>query len=441
LRCDGPFQGGAESLRWDAIAQAATAVLDLPAASAAPGAPDMPRWMPGRMEWLLVAPAAGRGRALMRRLPDGETRDAIVDGLRQRLGARWVGERVPLEQARRQFRLSGRGDTLKVVALVASVLAILFLMLMGAAVLASPVFSFPAIVVFGAWCLHCGLRGLRDALQITNMPTAKVVSAAMGLVELQGRAVTDCPVAAGASGRPSLWWDAAVDVWHAEKKGEGEWRQVLARHGGNADTVVLQDATGRVPVWLRDADLLLREHRWECGKDALPEAGRALLAAAGLRWDGSRRIRVRERRLEADGPLYVLGTLDDAGRLGATATADTGLAGRLRSLRSGAWRPALLQKLPMPVRAPMTVALLYLDMLFGLGRGGERPLRPGDAAAPPTLDAGALLVWKGTQGRPLIVADQPETQAVTQLRKRSLWFVAVGIGVLCWCLHELLKLF
>jgi hypothetical protein len=339
------------------------------------------------------------------------------------------------------FGPHSRWNGLKVALLVLSVLAILFLMLLGVAVLASPVFSFPAITALGAWCLYRGLRGMSDALQITNMPTAKVVSAAMGLVELQGCAVTDRPVAAGASGRPSLWWDAAVEVWHAEKKGEGEWRQVLARHGGSADTLVLQDATGRVPVWLRDVDLLLQEHRWESGKDGLPVAGQALLASAGLRWDGGRQIRVRERRLPADAPLYVLGTLDEASRLSAPGQPESGPASWLRALRTGAWRPAFLKLLPTLVRLPMTVALAYLDMLFSMGHGGQRALRPGDAAPPPALEAGAVLVWKGRGGRPFVVADRPETEAVAQLRKRSLLFLAAGLGALCWCLHELLQLF
>ena len=439
FHCDAALDTGSHSVRWDAIAQAATAVADMPGGKGGPG---MPRWMPGRLEWLLIARTDGAGAALMRPLPDGDARDGLVAELRRRLGPRWLGEGLPLQAARRRLGLSSRGQTLKVAALVLSVLAILFGLLVLLSVLASPVFVLPAAGVLGGWCFQRGLAGLRDALQITNMPTARVTSAAMGLVELQGRAVTDAPCAAGASGRASVWWDVAVDAWESDAKGrDSDWRQLVARHGGRTDALVLQDATGRLPIWLRDADLLMQEHTWESGKDELPAAGRELLRAAGLAWDGARRLRVRERRMEAGGPLYVLGTLDEARHLGLAGHDQRGLAGLGHALRTGAWRSALVQRLPGFVRPPVIVTLAYLDMLCSLGRGGERASAPRDSAPPSGLDPAAVLVWKGRAGRPFIVSDQRETGALAQLRKRSLLLLAVGAGVMCWCLHELIQLF
>jgi hypothetical protein len=294
--------------------------------------------------------------------------------------------------------------------------------------------------VLGGWCLRRGLTGLRDALKMRDTPTSRVMSAALGLVELQGRAVTDTPSAAGASGRPSVWWDVAVDAWYEDSRDKGgQWRQVLARHGGEAQTLLLQDDSGCLPVWLRDADLLLREHCWESGKDALPAPGLELLRAASLGWQGRQRLRVRERRMEAGGPLYVLGTLDEARHLPAADVPEGGLQGLLRSLRTGRWRQALVQAVPGPLRMTVTVTLAYLDMLFSLGRGGERARQPRDAAVPPALTPSALLVWKGRAGRAFIVSDRREPEALAQLRKRSLVFIALGIGVLCWCLHEVLQ--
>ncbi|WP_029001481.1 hypothetical protein [Azohydromonas australica] len=434
---DAALDTGSHTVRWDAITQAATAVADMPGGK---NGPDMPRWMPSRLEWLLIARTDGA--ALMRPLPDGDARDRLVAELRRRLGPRWVGEGLPLHAARRRLGLSSRGQTLKVALLVLAVLAILFGLLVLLALLASPVFMLPAASVVGGCCFQRGLAGLRDALQITNMPTARVTSAAMGLVELQGRAVTDAPCAAGASGRASVWWDVAVDAWESDAKGsDGGWRQLVARHGGRTDALVLQDATGRLPIWLRDADLLLQEHAWESGKDELPAAGRELLRAAGLAWDGARRLRVRERRMEAGGPLYVLGTLDEARHLDLASLDVRGFAGLARALRTGAWRSALVQRLPGVLRPPVMVTLAYLDMLFSLGRGGERASAPRDAAPPLGLDPAAVLVWKGRAGRPFIVSDQRETGALAQLRKRSLLLLAVGAGVMCWCLHELIQLF
>jgi hypothetical protein len=433
--CDAALGKDAQMLRWDAIAQAATAVVDLPAGK---GGPDMPRWMPGRLEWLLVSPSGPNARALMRPLPAADARDAIVAAMRERLGSRWVGERLPLPAAQKRFRISGGSDTLKVVGLLLSVLAALFVLLLLLVTLVSALFLLPAGFLLGGWCFRHSLTGLRDALQMANTPTAKVCSAAMGLVELEGRAITERPTAAGVSGRPSVWWDVAVDVW-SDDKDYGGWNQVMARHGGSADMLLIEDATGRMPVWLRDADLLLQEHTWETGKHELPERGVALLEGSAFAWHGGKRLRVRETRMEANGPVYVFGTLDEARHLPAAGD-ERGIARLKHSLRTGAWRNALLRWLPVLVRAPVFIAISYLEMLFMVGHGGQRARQPGDAP-PPALAPSAVLVWKGCAGPSLIVSDRRENEAIAQLRKRSLWSIAIGAVILCYCLHELINLF
>ena len=52
-----------------------------------------------------------------------------------------------------------------------------------------------------------------------------------------------------------------------------------------------------------------------------------------------------------------------------------------------------------------------------------------------------MLVWKGRAGHALIVSDRRETEAIAQLRKRSLWSLGVGAVILCYCLYELINLF
>jgi hypothetical protein len=434
FRCDAPLGKDSQLLRWSAIVEAATAVVDLPAGK---GGPDMPRWMPGRLEWLLVSTTGSNARAFMRPLPVDDARDAIVKEMRERLGSRWVGERLPLQAAQKRFRISEGGDTLKVVGLLISVLAALIVLLL-LITLVSAVCLLPAGFLLGGWCFRRGLTGLRDALQMKNTPTAKVSSAAMGRVELEGRAITARPTAAGVSGRPSVWWDAAVDVW-SDDRDDGGWNQVMARHGGSTNMLMIEDETGRMPVWLRDADLLLQEHTWESGKHVLPERGVALLEGTAFAWGGGTRLRVRETRMEAHGPVYVYGTLDEARHLPAAGD-ERGLARLKRSLRTGTWRNALLRWLPALVRAPVAIAISYLEMLFAVGRGGERTHRPEDDA-PPALAPSAVLVWKGHTGHSLIVSDRRETEAIAQLRKRSLWSVAIGAAILCYCLHELINLF
>jgi hypothetical protein len=261
----------------------------------------------------------------------------------------------------------------------------------------------------------------------------------MGLVELEGRALTDHPSPAAVTGRPSVWWDVDVEAWYRGRRGKGgRWRPVMSRHGGKG-TLVLEDATGRVPVWLRDADVLLEEHTWESGKDALPPGGAALLKGTAFAWGGGSRLRIQERRMEAGGPVYVLGTLDEARQL-SVASDEEGLARLVRILKTGEWRTPFVRAMPAPLRGPMTVVIGYLGLLSGAGRGGGRDIRLEDTPAP-TLASDAVLVWKGNQRRAFIVSDRRETGALTYLRKRSLWLIAGGVAVLCFGLHEVIQLF
>lgn len=430
---DAPIDAGSELLRWDTITEAATAVLDMPAGK---GGPDMARWVPERMEWLLVSRPDSKARTFVRPLPPGDARDALVGQVRARLGSRWVGEGLPLQAAQQRFRISEGGDTLKTAGLVLVVLGLLFTLLLLVAIVSS-VLLLPAAFVVGAWIFRDGLNGLRDALHMANTPTAKAASAALGLVELEGRAVTEHPSAAAASGRLCVWWDVAVQVRSNDDDNDSSWSPVMARHGGSADTLMVEDATGRIPVWLRDADLLLHQHTWETGKDELPESGIALLQGTMFAWNSGKRIRVCETRLELDAPLYVFGTLDEARHLRGN---EPMLARWTRALRNGSWRPALLRRLPAPLRLPIGVLLGFLDLVLSTGTGGRR-VAPLQDVPPPALDPSALLVWRGRAGRSLIVSDRRETQALEQLRKRSLWRAGIGGAVLCYCLYELINLF
>ena len=307
-------------------------------------------------------------------------------------------------------------------------LIILFVMLLGIVLL-------PLLIAAGFWCFRKGIVGLRDALHIANTPTAKVSSAAMGLVELEGRAVTERPTPAVVTGMPCVWWDVQVEVWEKRSSGRhrgGRWVPVMTRGAGHVDTLWLEDSTGRMPVWLRGADLLLSEDVWEKGKNELPPGGMQLLAGTPFDWNSTKRVRVREQRMEADGQVYVLGTLDEAHRLQIQGDERT-LERWTRWLRSGEWRRWLVDSLPTLLRGPMLVATGYVELLTASGQGKARDMQP------PNLQSTAVIVWKGRAGRPLIVSNQREQAAASQLRKRSLWYIAGGIALLCWILYELAK--
>jgi hypothetical protein len=112
----------------------------------------------------------------------------------------------------------------------------------------------------------------------------------------------------------------------------------------------------------------------------------------------------------------------------------------VRLVRTGEWRKRLVYAMPTPLRAPMLVAIGYLEMMGSVGTGGQRARRLEDAS-PPQLEPNAVVIWKGRAGRPLAIADQRESETLAQLRKRSLWFLGGGIVVLCWALYQFIDLF
>lgn len=432
---DAPFGAqGPAALRWDAIAEAATATLDLPGSQTGPSPP--PAALAARLEWLLLSRSDRPERAFMRVLPSGSDRDALVAELRERLGSKWVGERMPLDEARKRLRIAEHSDGIDTVGLVIGAL-LLIVIIVVVGVLLLTVLLLPALFAFGAWLFQRGLSDLRAAIAIENLPTSSVSSAAIGLVELAGRAVADNPSPAGASGTPSVWWDVGVDAWYrdGDNRGGGEWRQIAAQHGGDAGLLVVEDDTGRVPVWPRDADLILRQHTWHSTKDTLPAPGQALLAGAGIAWDRSRNLRVREQRIEAGGALYVMGTLAEVGSL-PQGERDSGLARWRRAMRTGTWKASVLRVTPSLLKAPLAVAFVFFGMFGRLGSADERSVSAQDAP-PPALPADGVLVWKGRSGRAFIIADAPETGSLERVRARSLWRLGLGAVLMCYVLYEL----
>lgn len=428
---------GSEDLRWDTIQGGATAAM---AGMGGRGGPDLPNWVPAQLEWLVLSRTAGGGKAFMRVLPQGDERMAIVAAVQARLGARWIGERLPVKDVQQRLGItSGTWSTLKVWGIVVAVLASLVLLIMLLGVLLHPVFLVPASTALGIWLCREGLGGLRDGLAVANTPTAKVSSAALGLVELEGRAVTHAPVLAGITGRPSVWWDVAVHVWSEDGDGNGSWNQVAARHGGVVGVVELEDATGTIPIWLPGAVMLLQGRSWESGKDTLPAPGAALLDELGFPWNDGRQFRVSESCLEADQTLYVLGTLDERRNLPTASEANL-LERGLLMVKTGQWRRALVGAVPEPARIVVAVLIGYLDMLTQIGKGGERSGGEHDLALPPAIAPAALLVWKGRQGRPFLISNQPERDALAALRRRSWLLFGVGAAVLCFTLYQLVEL-
>jgi hypothetical protein len=433
---DDVMNGGA-TIPWASIREGCTAAM---AGMGGRGAPDMPNWVPSQIEWLVLSRTPGTGPAFMRVLPQGSDRDALVAEVQARLGAGWLGDHLPITEVQKRLGITeGTWSTLKVVGIVVAVLACLVLLVMLLGLLMHPVILVPASIALGAWLCRKGLRGLSDGLAVANSPTSKASSAAVGLVELEGRAIASAPTAAAVTGRLSAWWDVTVAVWSEDSNGKGRWNQMAARHGGRIDLIELEDDTGRLPVWLPGATLLLEVRSWESGKDVLPAQGVALLEELGFPWDGHRRLLVREQCVEVGHTLYVLGTLDERSNL-----RDPSEAGPLerfgQQVQSGQWRRTAVGAAPASLRVIVAVLIGFLEILTQVGNGGDRALRE-TVIAPPDLAPGALVVWKGRNGRPFLVSNRSENAALAALRTRSLWTFGAGAAVLCYTLYHVVDFF
>jgi hypothetical protein len=235
-----------------------------------------------------------------------------------------------------------------------------------------------------------------------------------------------------------VWWDVVVEAYSSSDRESGGWQQLAARHGGTQDAFTLEDASGGVPVWLKDADLLIAEESWEAGKDRLPPNGIALLEDLGFRWTSGTRLRVREKRLEVGAPVYVLGTLDERRTIPEPGKRGV-LAEIVAQFRTGQWRSTLVRMLPQWLGRLVAVLFTFLSIVLGVGRGGERPPQQKEPS-PPDLPSNAVLVWKGLSGRPFIVSNRRENQALSDLRQRSLWRAGIGVAIVCYCVYEVLAL-
>jgi hypothetical protein len=228
-----------------------------------------------------------------------------------------------------------------------------------------------------------------------------------------------------------------VQLWYeGDNDSSGEWQQVAARHGGRMDVVTLEDDSGSLPIWLKDAQLLLQNQAWDSQKDTMPARGVALMEELGFPWPGQRQMRVTEQCIAANVTLYVLGTLGE--RRSLPKPGEENIFQRCQRLwDTGEWRIALVRTMPAPTRQVVAVMIAYLDMMSKLGRGGAR-VKTAAASAPPQLAATARLVWKGQAGQPFLVSNQPERAALAAWHKRHQ--IRVGLGVALW-LFTLWQLF
>lgn len=424
---DDVFDPGAQTVPWSVVKEAATASMT---GIKGEGMPDMARWVPGQIEWLMLVRSDGQPD-FMRRIPgEPADRDALVKAVSERVGSRWTGERIPIAQARERLGAASRRQwsTPKTALLVISVLTLLFLLLLVLALLMHPVVLVPLLLAVAFWMVSRGVDNLSAANAVSGTrATSPADGSRLGFGAFQGTAVADEVSPSAITGGPCVWWDVSIQVYceHEDSSDTTSgWNQVVARHGGTIGIIELESGGQRTPVWLKDADILLKHRVWESPADELPAPGMALLQEIGFRWGPGHRVRVVETGVELGAPLYVLGTLGRRSDIG-TGASDGVVARTIRMTRTGEWRRALVRAMPRPLRMSVAALIGLLDIILGVGRGGERVQRA-ETAAPPATSPSSRVLWKGRSARPFVVSDREQPDTSASLRRQS--WIHFGLG-------------
>lgn len=151
-----------------------------------------------------------------------------------------------------------------------------------------------------------GVFSLIRARLIENTPTSKARSVALGYAEFSGTASGPAPIVAPVSKQKAVWWECTV----SKKQGKNSWRELF--HATSPQPLFLKDETGRVlidPVGANfdcpSKNIFRSSFAATRFNEALSNIGAAHLASGFSFFSGA--IRITEKCIPLDSPLYVLG--------------------------------------------------------------------------------------------------------------------------------------
>jgi hypothetical protein len=266
----------------------------------------------------------------------------------------------------------------------------------------------------GACWFAAGFRHYRHRLTIRDTPMSKIDAAAIGLVEISGRASSQAAETAPISGAPCVYWEVVAKV-----HGDDKTSTILEKRSASLRFDV-EDSTGRVLVWPWDSELIVTDSRqWE-GPAAvglahsLPEGSiRDVLRRHAA---GSGRLAVTERKIETGKTVYVMGMLSERRNVVKPQALWDKIQGRFRRTpqpTAGA-QPDFsgVGAIKIFARAIVMVIVMLATGEFSVFGASSKP-----AEEPPDVDPGQVLIWRGEPDRPFIIADTPEAMVISTLTK------------------------
>ncbi|MDD2714650.1 MAG: hypothetical protein PHW04_02020 [Candidatus Wallbacteria bacterium] len=163
----------------------------------------------------------------------------------------------------------------------------------------------------GLYFFYSGFQKLRLKRTIENTPTSKIRSMAMGLVEVNGKALGRKNLLSPMHLKPCVYFQWKVDQWVSSKNG-GHWS--LLSKGESNEAFFIEDDTARAIVFPEGATMNLKTDycREFSSFSTLPAELTAFLKQKHINYEslfgGHRRLRFTEIFIAPNDGLYILGT-------------------------------------------------------------------------------------------------------------------------------------
>lgn len=166
----------------------------------------------------------------------------------------------------------------------------------------------------GVFLFINGFRWLRQKKLIENIPTSKIRSLAMGLVEIKGKVVKEKKILKSPfSNKDCVYWKYKIERWHQSKNG-GHW--VTVKHGDNKMKFHVKDDTAQVMVDPEGATLDIPPDFEKVSgvRKSMPAGVEKFCQSNNIKTKGlffKRKMRFREWYLEPSDEVYIMGTAGD----------------------------------------------------------------------------------------------------------------------------------
>ena len=171
------------------------------------------------------------------------------------------------------------------------------------------------LLIVGLYLFYNSLKNLKKKRLFENIPTSKMRSVAMGLVELKGKIeAAEIMIKDPFDDKDCVYWSVTIEEY--VKRGKSH-KWVIRHEANDSVPFLFSDDTGSVLVDSRNADMknVKRDSQYESApffSEELPVKIKQYCVQHGVKYTGwlggKRKMRCRTTYLEPDDRLYIIGS-------------------------------------------------------------------------------------------------------------------------------------